>query len=218
MTVLGTPAIREAYAELVPGFERSAGHNVATTWTGTADVVKRLSAGQVFDAVIAASDTLHELTDRGHIVTGSCTEIARSGVGIAVRAGAPRPDVGSADAVKRALLAAKTIGISTGPSGVYMNRLFEQLGIAAQVKPKLKISPPGGAVAEMIVKGEADLGFQQVSEIVHVAGAQLVGPLPAEIQRVTVFSGGVHAGSREPEAAHALLRFLSAPDRDVVLR
>ena len=136
----------------------------------------------------------------------------RSGVGVTVRAGAPKPDISTADAVKRAVLAAKSVGISTGPSGVYMSGLFERMGIAAELKPKLKVPPSGTQIAELVAKGEIELGFQQVSEIVHVKGAQYVGPLPAEIQRITVFGGAVHAASQEPDAALALLEFLASPE------
>jgi molybdate transport system substrate-binding protein len=218
ITVLGSPAIREAYAELVPRFEQTTGHKVRTTWVGTTEIVKRMQAREVFDVVIAAADTLEGLVDTARIVAGSRQDIAASGVGVTVRAGAPKPDISSSDAVKRALSAAKTVGISTGPSGVYMQSLFERLGVAEAVKPKLRIPPSGGQVAELVAKGEVELGFQQVSEIVHVRGAQYVGPLPAEIQRITVFAGGVHVASPEPDTALLLLQFLGSPDHAGVLQ
>jgi molybdate transport system substrate-binding protein len=218
ITVLASPAIREAYAELVPLFERSSGHKVATTWAGTVDIMKRMQAREAFDVVIAASNSLDELIDTGRLMAGSRTDLARSSVGVTVRAGAARPDIGSADAVKRALVAAKSVGISTGPSGVYMNALFERLGIAEQMKPKLKVVPPGAQVAELVAKGEIELGFQQVSELVHASGADYVGPLPPEIQSITVFSGGVHAASQEPDAARALLRFLGSAEHANLLQ
>ena len=218
INVLASPAIREAYSELVPRFEQTTGHKVRTTWVGTTEIVKRMQAREVFDVVIAAADTLEGLVDTARIVAGSRQDIAASGVGVAVRAGAAKPDISSSDAVKRALVAAKTVGISTGPSGVYMQSLFERLGVADPVKPKLKIPPSGGQVAELVAKGEVELGFQQVSEIVHVRGAQYVGPLPAEIQRITVFAGGVHVASPEPDTALLLLQFLGSPDHAGVLQ
>jgi len=215
ITVLASPAIKEAYGELAPRFE---GNKVTTTWAGTADIMKRMQAREVFDIVIAASNSLEELIDTGRLMAGSRTDLARSGVGVMVRAGEQRPDIGSTEAVKRALLAAKTVGVSTGPSGVYMSTLFERLGIADQVKPKLRVPPSGAQIAELVARGEIELGFQQVSEIVHVRGADYVGPLPAEIQRITVFSGGVHSLSQEPEAARAFLQFLAAPGNAGVLQ
>jgi molybdate transport system substrate-binding protein len=218
ITVLATPGVKEAYAELVPAYEKASGNKIATTWAGTADVVKRMKAGEVFDAVIVASDSLEELIDSSKVMAGSRSDVARSGVGVAVRAGAPRPDISSAEAVKRALAAAKSVAISSGPSGVYLNGLFERMGVLAELKPKLRIAPPGANVGEVVAKGEAELGFQQVSELIHFPGIAFLGPLPAEIQKMTIFSGGVPATSREPDAALAFLKFLSAPERAAVLQ
>ncbi|HEY3075212.1 MAG TPA: substrate-binding domain-containing protein, partial [Burkholderiales bacterium] len=192
ITVLATPGVKEAYLELVPLFERASDNKVATTWAGTVDVIKRMRAGEVFDAVILASNSLEELTDTGKLMAGSRADIARSGVGVAVRAGSPKPDISSPDALKRTLQAAKTIGISTGPSGVYLAGLFERMGILAELKPKFRTPPPGAPIGELVAKGEAEIGFQQVSELIHFPGIAFLGPLPAELQRMTVFSGGVH--------------------------
>ena len=216
--VLATPGIKEAYVELVPLFEKADGHKVVTTWVGTVDVMKRMKAGEVFDVVIVASNSLEELTDTGRLMAGSRADVARSGVGVAVRAGAPKPDIGSPDALKRALLAAKSIGISTGPSGVYLTELFQRMGLLEELKPKFRTPVSGAPVGELVAKGEAELGFQQVSELIHFPGVAFLGPLPAELQRITVFSGGVHAGSNEPDAARALLKFLSAPEHAALLQ
>ena len=218
ITVLATPGVREAYLELVPLFERASGNKVATTWAGTADVMKRMKAGEVFDAVILASNSLEELTDTGRLMAGSRADIARSLVGVAVRAGSPKPDISSPEALKRTLAAAKTIGISTGPSGVYLTSLFEKMGMLAELKPKFRTPPSGAAIGELIAKGEAEIGFQQVSELIHFPGIQFIGPLPAALQQTTVFAGGVHAGAREPDAARAFLKFLSAPEHAAVLQ
>jgi molybdate transport system substrate-binding protein len=218
ITVLATPGVKEAYLELVPLFEKASGNKVATTWAGTADVMKRMKAGEVFDAVVLASNSLEELIDTGKLMAGSRADLARSGVGAAVRAGAPKPDISSAEALKRALVAAKTIGISTGPSGVYLTGLFEKMGMLAELKPKFRTPPSGANIGELVAKGEAEIGFQQVSELIHFPGIAFLGPLPAELQRMTVFSGGVHAGSREPDAARAFLKFLSAPEHAALLQ
>jgi len=135
-----------------------------------------------------------------------------------VRAGAPRPDIGSVEALKRALRAAKSIGYSSGPSGVYLSGLFERLGIAGELKPKLTQTPPGVFVGELIARGEFEIGFQQVPELLAVAGIDLVGPLPREIQAITVFSGGIPVAAREPESAQALLGFLASPQAAAVKR
>ena len=217
ITVLATPGIREAYNELVPQFEK-AGHKVTTTWAGTVDVVKRVNAGEAFDAVILASNNLQDLIDSGKLMAGSRSDVASSKVGVAVKAGAPKPDVSSVDALKKALAAAKSVGISQGPSGVYLNQLFEKMGILAALKPKLRIPPPGTNMGEVIAKGEAEIGFQQVSELIHYPGIAFLGPIPAELQKVTVFSGAVHPQSREPDTALAFLRFLSAPEHAALLK
>src|SRR3977135_2453795 len=178
LTVLATPGVKEAYLELVPQFEKASGNKVLTTWAGTADVMKRMKAGEVFDIVIIASNSLEELTDTGRLMAGSRTDIARGLVGVAVRAGAPKPDVSSADALKRTLTAAKTIGVSTGPSGVYVTSLLDKLGVLAELKPKFRTPPSGAPIGELIAKGEAEIGFQLVSELIHFPGIDFVGALP----------------------------------------
>ena len=218
ITVLATPGVKEAYLTLAPQFEKASGNKVLTTWAGTADVMKRMKAGEVFDVVIIASNSLEELTDTGRLMAGSRTDIARGLVGVAVRTGAPKPDVSSADALKRTLTAAKTIGISTGPSGVYLMGLFERMGMLAELKPKFRTPASGAPVGELVAKGEAEIGFQQVSELIHFPGIQFIGPLPEALQQTTVFSGGVHAGAREPDAARAFLKFLSSPEHAALLQ
>jgi molybdate transport system substrate-binding protein len=209
--VLSSIATREAYLELVPQFETVSGAKVGTTWAGTTDIMKRMAAGETHDLVIISSRELEALIRQGRIVPGSRVDIAKSGIGVAVRAGAPRPDISSAEALKRALLAAGTVGYTSGPSGVYMAALIERMGIAAAVKPKHRGVPSGGTIGTIVASGEAEIGFQQMSELVHIPGITVVGPLPADIQCITVFSCGVHAGAANPEGAHSLARFLSAP-------
>ncbi len=218
ITVLATPGIKEAYVELAPQFEKANQHKVTTTWAGTADVMKRMKAGEVFDAVILASDSLEDLIDTSRVMAGSRSDVARSLVGVGVKAGAPKPDISTTDAVKKALAAAKSVVISSGPSGVYLNTLFDKLGVMAELKPKLKVTPSGVAVGDWLAKGEGELGFQQVSELIHYPGVQFVGALPQDIQKVTVFSGGVPAASREPDTARAFLQFLAAPQHQALLK
>ena len=218
ITVLATPGVKEAYLALVPQFERASGNKVNTTWAGTADVMKRMKAGEVFDAVILASNSLEELIDTGKLMVGSRADVARSLVGAAVRAGAPKPDISSPEALKQTLLAAKSIGISTGPSGVYLTGLFQRMGVLDEIKPRFRTPPSGANIGELVAKGEGELGFQQVSELIHFPGIQFIGPLPAAVQQTTVFAGGVHAASREPDAARDFLKFLSAPQHAALLQ
>jgi molybdate transport system substrate-binding protein len=209
--VLASNALKEAYLELVPAFERTTEHKVATTWAGTNDIMKRMAAGETYDLVIMAGPAIDELIKQGKVVAGSRVDLAKSGVGIAVRAGAPKPDISSGDAVKRALLAAKSIAHSSGPSGVYLAELFQRMGIADEIKPKIKQTTPGLPVGEVVARGDAEIGFQQVSELLPIAGIDYLGPLPADIQHVTVFSGGIHTGAKEADAAKALVKFITAP-------
>jgi molybdate transport system substrate-binding protein len=218
ITVLASAAVKEAYNELVPGFERSTEHKVATTWAGTVDMLKRLQGGEVFDIVIMAGPAIDDFIKQGKIVPGSRVDLAKSGVGVAVKTGAAKPDISSGDAVKRAMLAAKSIAYSTGPSGVYMAALFQRMGIADEIKGKVKITPPGVPVGELIARGEAEIGFQQVSELLPVAGIDMIGPLPPDVQQITVFAGGIHTGATHADAAKALLQFLSAPAAAPVLK
>src|SRR6266404_5586342 len=178
--VLSTQAIEEAYRELVPQFEKASGHKVATTFTGTLGAMKRLADGETYDLLIMSSSSIDELIKSGKIVPGSRVDFAKSGVGVAVRKGAPKPDISSTQALKKTLLAAKSIGYSTGPSGNYVIGLFQRMGIADEIKPKLRQTPTGVFVASIIASGEAEIGFQQVSELIAAPGIDYVGPLPAD--------------------------------------
>jgi molybdate transport system substrate-binding protein len=216
--VLSTQAAQEAYVELVAQFEKATGHKVKTDFTGTLNVQKRLASGESHDLIIMAAPAIDEQVRLGKAVAGSRADFAKSGVGVAVRKGSAKPDIGSVDAFKKTLLAAKSIGYSTGPSGVYMQSVFEKLRIADQVKGKLKQTPSGVFVGTLIASGETEIGFQQISELVHFAGIDYVGPLPGELQRMTVFSAGLHTGARQAAAAKALVKFLTAPAAAGVFR
>jgi molybdate transport system substrate-binding protein len=209
--VLSTQATEEAYKELVPQFEKATGHKVTTIFTGTLDVQKRIAAGETYDVIIMAGPAIDDYIKSGKIVQGSRADLAKSGVGVAVRAGAPKPDISSTDALKKTLLAAKSIGYSTGPSGVYLATLFTRLGVAAQVAPKLKQTPTGVFVGTLVASGAAEIGFQQVSELSTFPGVDFVGPLPAEVQQTTTFASGIQSGAKEADAARAWVAFLTAP-------
>ena len=212
ITVLSTQATEQAYRELLPQFEKASGHKVTTTYTGTLDAKKRIAAGETFDLLIMASPEIDAFIASGTLAPGSRVDLAKSGVGVGVKAGAPKPDISSVDALKNTLLAAKAIGYSTGPSGNYLIGMFERLGIADQVKPKLKQTPTGVFVGTIVANGEVDIGFQQVSEMATFPGVDYVGPLPAEVQKMTVFASGIAANAKQPEAAKAWVKFITAPE------
>jgi molybdate transport system substrate-binding protein len=216
--VLSSIATKEAYLELVPQFEKATGHKVTTTWSGTTAIMQKMAAGETYDLVFISSTEMEQLIKQGKIVAGSRVDLAKSGIGIAVRKGAPRPDVGSAEALKRTLLTAKTVGYTSGPSGVYMAGLIDRMGIGAEVKPKHRTVPSGGTVGTIVATGEAEIGFQQVSELVHIPGIDYIGPLPAEVQCITVFSCGVQTGATQPDAAKALQKFLTTPAATAVMQ
>lgn len=216
--VLASGAIKEAALELFPQFEKASGNTVAVTWAGTVDIKKKIAAGEIFDLVIVASPELDVFAKEGKLDSGTKVDLVKSSVGFAVKAGAPKPDVKSADDLKKALLAAKSVGYSTGPSGVYLQTLFEKMGIADQVKAKAKVTPPGVLVASVVRSGEAEIGFQQVSELIHETGIDFLGPIPADVQKVTVFSSAVPAGAKATGEAKALQKFLTAPAAAPVMK
>ena len=209
--VLSTQATEQSYRELVPQFENLSGHKVTTIFTGTLDADKRLAAGERYDLLIMSSPSIDKHIKDGKVVEGSRIDLAKSGVAIAVRRGAPKPDISSTEALKKTLLAAKSIGYSTGPSGNIVMALFQRLGIADQIKPKLKQTATGVFVGSILASGEVDIGFQQVSELSQFPGIDYVGPLPADIQQYTTFSSGIIAGAGQDEAAKALVEFLTSP-------
>jgi len=218
ISVLATTAYKGVMLELLPRFEQSNRHKVLTRFSGSPDILKRIQGGEAADVVILASDSLDALIQFGKITPGSRMDLAKSGIGIAVRAGAPKPDISSSEAVKRAVLASRSVGYSGGASGIYIVGLFQRLGISEEVKPKSRQTPPGVAVGELIARGDVELGFHQLSELLPVAGIDIVGPLPSELQHVTVFSSGIHIAAKDLAAARELVRFLASPDGVPVIR
>lgn len=212
---ISSMATRQVLAELVVGFQQQAGCAVAIEAVGGVDAAKRVQAGEAFDVVVLASDAIDKLIAAGHLQAGSKVDLVRSGVAVAVRAGAALPDISSEDAVKRAVLAARSISYSTGPSGVALAKLFERWGIATEIQGRMVQAPPGVPVGTLVARGEVELGFQQLSELLHVEGITVVGPLPSAIQIITTFSAGVHAsvaaGSQQAERVHAMLDSMCSP-------
>jgi molybdate transport system substrate-binding protein len=216
--VLSTQATEQSYRELVPPFEKATGHKVTTLFTGTLDADKRVLAGEPFDLLIMAQSSIDAHVKGGKVVAGSRVDLARSGVAVGVKAGARKPDISTVDALKRTILNAKSIGYSTGPSGNYIIALFERLGVADQVRPKLKQTATGVFVGSIIASGEVEIGFQQVSELSQYEGVDYVGPLPAEVQNYTTFSSGVLSNAKQAEAARALVRYITSPQAGAVYR
>ena len=214
--VMTSGGFTAAYNELAPQFERSTGRTVHTAYgasmgAAAESIPSRLGRGEPADVVILARPALDALVAQGNVVAGSQVDLVRSSIGFAVRAGAPRPDISSVDALRRTLLDAPSIAYSASASGVYYEtELLKKLGIEEQVKPKSKriLSERVGTV---VARGEAALGLQQVSELLPIDGIVFIGVLPAEVQRVTVFSAGISTTSREPEAAKQLIRYFTSP-------
>src|SRR5512147_2985700 len=212
LTGISSMATRALLAELSAAYEQRSGLAVAIESVGGVDAAKRVQAGEAFDVVVLASDAMAKLAASGHVVPGSVAALVHSGVAVAVKAGAPRPDLSSEDAVRRAVLAARSIGYSTGPSGTALLQLFERWGVKAQLEGRLVQARAGVPVGTMVASGEVELGFQQRSELIHLPGIDLVGDLPEAIQIDTVFSAGVCTASSQREAASALIAFFASPD------
>lgn len=215
---ISSMATRQVLADLVVGFAQQSGTQTAIESVGGVDAAKRVQAGEPFDVVILASDAIDKLLAAGHLLPGSKVDWVHSGVAVAVPAGAPLPDITSEDAMRQAVLAARSISVSTGPSGVALTQLFERWGIAADIASRMVQAPPGVPVGSLVAKGEVALGFQQLSELLHVQGITIVGPLPPAIQITTTFSAGIGAQSQQVDAARALVAYLASPQAEEAKR
>ncbi|MBL0419519.1 substrate-binding domain-containing protein [Ramlibacter sp. AW1] len=211
-------ATRQLLAELTAGFQQRSGRRVEFESVGGVDAAKRVQAGEAFDVVVLASDAIDKLVASGHLMDGSKVDLVRSGVSVAVRSGAPVPDIGSEDTLRQAVSNARTLGYSTGPSGVALANLFERWGIAQQVRERIIQAPPGVPVASLVAKGEVELGFQQLSELIHVPGITIVGPMPGPIQITTIFSAGVCTNSAQVAAVREMLAYMNSPEAEVAKR
>jgi molybdate transport system substrate-binding protein len=214
--VMISGGLTAAYNALVPEFERATGHKVVTAYgpsmgTTVNAIPVRLERGEPADVLIMVGYALGDLAKQGKVIADSRVDLVKSPIGVAVKSGAPKPDISSAESLKRALQAAKTIAYSDSASGVYVStEMFAKLGIADEMKDKAR-KIPATPVGEIVARGEAEIGFQQISELKPVAGIDIVGPLPDELQKITVFSAGIASVSKEPEAGKAMIQFLASP-------
>jgi molybdate transport system substrate-binding protein len=211
MKALCTNGVKTLLLDLMPAFEHKSGAKPAITWGATAALVKELEGGASADLAILTAEAIDDLIKKGTIVAGSRVDLASSGIGLAVRKGAKKPDVGSPDALKASLLAAKSVAHSkSGMSGIYFPTVLARLGIVEAMKEKIVMPDPGTPVGEVIARGDAEIGVQQISELLPVAGIEIVGPLPASLQKITTFSAGILSAGKEPDAARALVTFVVA--------
>ena len=220
--VMISGGLTAAYKALVPEFERATGHTVLTAYgpsMGTTQnaIPVRLERGEPVDVLIMVGYALGDLAKQGKVVPDSRVDLVKSPIGVAVKSGTPKPDISSAEALKRALLAAKSVAYSDSASGVYVStEMFGKLGIADEMKDKAR-KIPATPVAEIVARGDAEIGFQQISELLPVAGVDIVGPLPPELQKITTFSAGIATLSKEPDAGRALIKFLTSPAASAVI-
>ena len=216
INALISTALKSAMDELLPSFEREHGHTIRASYGPSGALIPRFNAGQPADVFLTDSAAIDELIRQGKVVPGR-SDLARTGIGIAVRKGAPKPDVSSPEALKQALLAARSVGHAAPAGGSitapHIMRMFEQLGIAAEMAPKVRLAPggPNGRVSVLISSGEADIGLQQVSELMSNPDVEVIGMLPPELQQITIYSAAVTTNAREVEAAKTLIKALSAP-------
>lgn len=216
--LIASNAVKEAYGQLLPAYEKASGSKVTVSWSGTADIIKRVNGGEIADAVIITDVGIDALIKQGKLVRAGRINVAKSAAGVAVRAGAPKPDISSIGALKKSLLAANRIVLTPGPSNPFLHQLFNKMGIGPEMKAKEVQPARGQQLTDPIVAGKADLVLSQISELIAVEGVAYVGPLPKGSEIVLTYSVAYHAAAPNPEAAKALMKFLTTADAVKVLK
>ncbi|WP_322046660.1 substrate-binding domain-containing protein [Paraburkholderia sp. J67] len=214
LTVISSMATRHVLTQLAEAYERESGQRVSIMSIGGVDAARRVQGGEAFDVVVLAADALERLAQGGHVAAASRVDVARSHVAVAIKQGEPRCDIRSESAVRDAVLRARTIGYSTGPSGTHILGLIRRWELADAVASRSVEAPPGVPVGRLVAEGKVELGFQQLSELVHEPGIDVIGTLPSTIQAVTVFSAGICASSRQQDKAEAFLKHLTSKAAD----
>lgn len=212
LAIISSMATRQLLSDLTAAYTNRAGQTVNITSVGGVDAVHRVKAGEAFDVVVLATDAIDQLIAAGLLRADSKVDLVHSGIAVAVRAGSPPPPIADEDAVRQAVLGASTLGYSTGPSGVALVQLFDRWGISDQIRNRVVIAPPGVSVGSLVASGAVALGFQQLSELIHVEGIAIVGPLPPPIQVTTTFSAATTTACTQTEAARALLAYMASAD------
>ncbi|EWS56336.1 MULTISPECIES: substrate-binding domain-containing protein [unclassified Methylibium] len=218
LKVIAPNAVKETVTEIAKRFERESEHRVVFTWAGSETISKRTAEGEVFDVVINAAQNIDRGATDGKLVPGSRADFAKSGIGVAVRSGLPRPDVSTVDGLRQALIKANSIAISSGTSGRYLESLFRRLGVAEQIKSKIVQPPSGAQIGEFIARGDAELGFQQVAELLHAKGVEFLGALPPGVQSYTVWSAGLHGSSTQVEVARSFIAALKSAESAAAIK
>ncbi len=224
LTLLSTTALKTSIDELTPQIEHASGKRLAASYAPSTQIAKRVAEGEAADVAIATGAGIDELIKQGRMLAGTRTDVARSAIGVAVRSGTRRPDISSVEAFAQALLAAKSIAMSNpvggGASGIHLWSAFERLGIAQALKPKTIFGPggPAGLIGFYLLRGEAEIGLQQMPELIAVPGIDIVGPVPGEMQSITIFAAGIPTNAKDAEAGKALAKFLTSPAATAVIK
>lgn len=218
LRVLAPNAAKASVSEAISVFEKTTGHKVVISWSGTESITRRVAEGEVVDVVVNAAQNIERQSREGKLTGATRLDFARSGIGVAVPATAARVDVSTVDALKALLLSAQSVVVSSGTSGRHMVEVFAKLGVGEQLKAKTRQPPSGAQIPDFLATGEAELGFQQVSELLHAKGIHYLGPVPADLQNYTIYSAAIHAGAPNAEAAKALLAALRSPSTQEVVR
>ena len=216
--LVASNAVKEAYGQLLPAFEKASGNTVTVSWGGTADIMKRIGGGEIADVVIITDFGIETLTKQGKLIAAGRANVAKSAVGAAVREGTPKPDISSGDALKKSLLAVKAIVLTPGPGNPYLHELFDKMGIGSEMKAKEVYPAAGQQLTDPLIAGTADIVFSQASELIAVKGIAYAGPLPPGAQIVLTYTAGFHAAAPQPQAAKALVNFLTTPEAVKLLK